>query len=103
MINKEFFKNVAVVADENDLTKAHVLSAFEAGLISACKKQLGVQTCRVEFYEEKSEILVYGQYFVLPEGELSFDIDKKYTFLKYDEALKMNKKAKPGELLEVKI
>ncbi len=103
MINKAFFQNVEEVAQDNDLTKEQVFHAFEQGLIAACKKQLGVQTCRVEFKEEKNELLIWGQYFVLPEGELSLDLDKKYTFLKLADAKAMNPKAKAGETLEVKI
>jgi len=103
MINKAFFQNIEEVANDNDLTKEQVYLAFEQGLIAACKKQLGVQTCRVEFKEEKNELLIFGQYFVLPEGELSLDLDKKYTFIKLDDAKALNPKAKENQLLEVKI
>lgn len=103
MISKAFFQNIEEVAAENDLTKEQVYNAFEQGLIAACKKQLGVQTCRVEFKEDKNELLIYGQYFVLPEGELSLELDKKYTFLKLDDAKALKKTAKANEVLEVKI
>lgn len=103
MISKAFYQNLYDVAEEHELDKSQVFYAFEQGLIAACKKQLGVQTCRVEFKEEKNEILIYGQYFVLPEGELSFDLDKKYTFIKLSDAKELSPKAKPGELLEIKI
>lgn len=103
MINKAFFQNINEVAEDNDLSKEQVYYAFEQGLIAACKKQLGVQTCRVEFREEKNELLIFGQYFVLPEGELNLDLDKKYTFIKLADAKEMNSRAKANELLEVKI
>ncbi len=103
MISKAFFQNIDEVANENDLSKEHVYQAFEQGLIAACKKQLGVQTCRVEFREEKNELLIWGQYFVLPEGEISLDLDRKYTFLKLADAKALSAKAKAGEVLEVKI
>ena len=103
MISKAFFQNIEEVAEDNDLNKEQVFHAFEQGLIAACKKQLGVQTCRVEFKEEKHELLIYGQYYVLPEGELNLELDKKYTFLKLEDAKALKKSAKAGEVLEVKI
>ena len=57
MISKAFFQNIEEVAEDNDLNKEQVFHAFEQGLIAACKKQLGVQTCRVEFKEEKHGII----------------------------------------------
>ena len=91
MISKAFFQNIEEVAADNDLSKEQVFHAFEQGLIAACKKQLGVQTCRVEFKEDKNELLIYGQYFVLPEGELNLELDKKYTFLKLEDAKALKK------------
>ena len=49
------------------------------------------------------ELLIYGQYYVLPEGELNLELDKKYTFLKLEDAKALKKSAKAGEVLEVKI
>ncbi|VEU82675.1 transcription termination factor NusA [Acholeplasma hippikon] len=103
MISKAFYANIEEVALDNDLTREQVFYAFEQGLIAACKKQLGVQTCRVDFREEKNEILIYGQYYVLPEGEISLDLDKKYTFITLADAKEINARAKAGEVLEVKI
>lgn len=103
MISKAFFSNIEEVALDNDLSREQVFYAFEQGLIAACKKHLGVQSCRVDFREEKNEILVYGQYYVLPEGEINLDLDKKYTFIKLADAKEISARAKANEVLEVKV
>ncbi len=101
MKSKQIFENMVQVAEVNDLTVEQVQYAFEQALIAACKRQLGVQSCRVEFKPEKYELLTYGQYMVLPKEIVSFNVDKAYTLIKYEEAIEINPKVKEGELLEV--
>lgn len=103
MIRKEFFNEILAVAEDNDLTKEQVLFAMEQGLIAACKKQAGVRTCRVVFNEEKNEILTYAQWYVLPENYLASEINDNYTLLTLADAKEKSAKAKPGEVLEIKI
>src|SRR5690554_5996087 len=103
MKSKAFFDNVTAVAEANELKEEQVLYAFEQGLIAACKRQLGVQTCRVEFKKEKNELFVYGQYMVLPKDILNLNADKAYTLIKYEEAIELNPNAKEEEVLEVLI
>lgn len=103
MKSKAFYDNISAVAETNELTEEQVLYAFEQGLIAACKRQLGVQTCRVEFNKPKYELFVYGQYMVLPKDKLNLNMEKNYTLIKYEEAIEINPKIKEEELLEVLI
>lgn len=103
MISKEFFNNIDAVAEERDLKREQVLDAFAQGLIAGCKKAHGVRTCRVDLREDKNEILLYKQYFVLGPDYLDEDVDKDYTLITLEEAKEMNARAKVGEVLEVKV
>ena len=101
MKSKQIFENMVQVAEVNDLTVEQVQYAFEQALIAACKRQLGVQSCRVEFKPEKYELLTYGQYMVLPKEIVSFNVDKSLYINKiWRSNRKLILKVK-GELLEV--
>ncbi|NLK12211.1 MAG: transcription termination/antitermination protein NusA [Candidatus Phytoplasma sp.] len=103
MISKDFFNTIEAVAEERGLTVEQVIDAFEAGLIAGCKKAHNVRSCRVEFKEDKNEILVYKQFFVLDEDYLEQDINKDYTLITVEEAKEYKSKVKPGQILEVKV
>lgn len=103
MISKEFFNTIQSVAEERDLSVEQVIDAFGVGLIAGCKKAHNVRSCRVEFKEDKNEILLYKQYFVLDEEYLEQDINKDYTLITVEEAKEYKAKPKPGEILEVKV
>lgn len=101
MISKEFYKNVDAVAEEKELTHEQVLNAFEQGLIAGCKKAHDVRSCRVEYKEDKNEILVYKQQLVVEE--FSLEADKNFTQILLDEAKEINARAKIGDIIEQKI
>ncbi|CCV64028.1 Transcription termination factor NusA [Alteracholeplasma palmae J233] len=108
MISKDFFNTIEAVADERGLNKDQVLEAFEKGLIAGCKKAHGVRSCRVEIKEDKSEILLYKQYYVLDEDTLEEDmtsnpLNKEYTFITVEDAKEMKTRVKPGQLIEIKV
>lgn len=101
MISKEFFRNIDEVVSERDLTREQVLDAFEQGLVAGCKKAYDVRSCRVEFKEDKNEILVYKQQLVV--DEYSMEADKNFTQILLEDAKEINARAKVGDIIEQKI
>lgn len=101
MISKAFFDNIDAVAEEKQLTREQVFEAFTEGLIAGCRRAHDVRSCRVEFREERNEILVYKQYLVVDEPDL--DADKTYSQMELHDAKKINSRIKVGDILEEKI
>lgn len=103
MISKEFYSQLDVLADERGITREQVLESFERGLIVGCRKSFDVMSCRVEFREEKNEILLYKQYYVYDEDTKLEKEDREYTRISKEEAKKLNARAKVGEVLEIRV
>lgn len=107
MVSKEFYTQLEVLAEERGITRDEVLEAFRLGLIVGCRKTFDVRTCRVEFREEKNEILLYKQFFVYDDNleDLTFLNDKKpdYTMLSLTDAKEINQRAKVEQILEVRV
>lgn len=101
MIRKDFFNNVAAVSEATNLTDEQVIEALVQGLIAGCKKTHGVQSCRVDIKSDKNEILVFKQYLVVDEYDLS--LDKNYTQLLLEDAKNEKARVKVGDILEVKV
>jgi len=90
---KDFYKALNIIADERGLEKEKILEILERGLLNAYKKEYqSSENARIEFNEEKDEILVYADYLVVKEpsepGEISLQ-----------EARKRNKRIKAGEII----
>lgn len=100
MISKVFFENIDAVADEKELSREQVFDAFEQGLTAGCKKAHDVRSCRVEFKEDKNEILVYYQHLVVEQ--LNLEADKNYSQMLLEDAKKINSRIKVGDILEQK-
>lgn len=101
MIRKDFFNNVSSVAEATGLTDEQVIEALVQGLIAGCKKTHGVQSCRVDIKSDKNEILVFKQYLVVEEYDLT--LDKSYSQMLLEEAKEEKARIKPGEILELKV
>jgi len=101
MIRKDLLKNISSVAESTGLKDDQVLEAMTQGLIAGCKKTHKVNSCRVEFKEDKNELLVYKQYLVVDDYD--FDADKTYTQMLLEDARKEKSRIKAGEILEIKI
>lgn len=101
MIRKEFFTNIAKVAEATNLTDEQVLEALVMGLEAGCRRTHGVSSCRVLIKEERNEILVYKQYLVVDEYNL--DADKTYTQILLKDAKKERARIKTGDILEVSV
>lgn len=101
MKSKEFFKQIDLVAEEKELSREQVFDAFAQGMIAGCKKAHDVRSCRVEFKEEKDEILVYKQRLVVEE--YSLEVDRSYTQILLADAKEINSRIKIGDVLEEKV
>ena len=101
MISKEFFRNIESVANEKGLTVEQVKDAFSAGLIAGCKRSNNVRSCRVVMKEEKNEILIYKQQLVVDEFQV--ENEKNFTQILLEDAKKIKKTCKIGDVLEEKV
>lgn len=101
MIRKDFFNNVAAVAEATNLSEEQVIEALVQGLIAGCKKTHGVQSCRVDIKSDKNEILVFKEYLVVDEYDLT--LDKSYSQMLLEDAKKEKARIKVGEILDIKV
>ena len=101
MIRKDLFNNIDGVAEATGLTREQVIEAISQGLISGCKRTHKVNSCRVEIKEEKNELLVYKQYLVVDEYDIT--LDKTYTQILLEDAKKEKARIKVGDILEIKV
>lgn len=96
MIRKDFFKALDMLAIERGIEKEKILDIFARGLLNAYKKEHQTSdNARIEFNEEKNEILLVAEYTVVDEvqnpGEISLE-----------EARKTRKTIKIGDTLKIK-
>ena len=96
MQSKEFFKALEMVAEERNLEKEKILDIMSRGILNAYKKiHATADNARVEFNEDKNEIMLYADLLVVPDpdepGEISLE-----------EARTHRKSAKIGDTITVK-
>merc|ERR1711879_1065716 len=93
MIRKEFFKALEVLANERGIEKEKILDIFARGLLNAYKKEHQTSdNARIEFNEEKNEILLVAEYNIVENpAEISLE-----------DARKHRKSAKLGDVLKIK-
>lgn len=101
MIRKDFFNNVAAVAESTGLKDEQVIEALVQGLIAGCKKTHNVQSCRVDIKSDKNEILVFKQYFVVDDYDLT--LEKTHSQMLLEDAKLEKARIKTGDLLELKV
>jgi len=82
MISKEFFKALEILAHEKGLEKEKILDIMGRGILNAYKKEhMTSENARIEFNEEKAQILLSADYVVVDEvvnpGEISLMKAKK--------------------------
>ncbi|KXT29422.1 transcription termination factor NusA [Candidatus Phytoplasma oryzae] len=105
---KDFLDNIEKLSKEYEISNEQTLEALEKGLISGCKKNYQVKSCSVSFDKENNEIFLYKQYLVVDSENIknSYDNDiavnfKKNSFLKLEEAQKIKKDIKVGDILNI--
>jgi N utilization substance protein A len=96
MIRKEFFKALDMLAQERGIEKEKILDIFARGLLNAYKKEHQTSdNARIEFNEEKNEIILVAEYTVVDEVEIPTEIS-------LEEARKHRKTIKIGDTLKIK-
>ncbi|MCR5741440.1 MAG: transcription termination factor NusA [Gammaproteobacteria bacterium] len=99
MVNKEFFAAINELCEERGLSKESVFAAIERGVVTAYRKEKGVNNIRVHFNEENNEYNFYEYYEVVTEDELDESDPSKVTL---KEAKVHKKSAKLGDKFEIK-
>merc|ERR1711879_313769 len=96
MIRKEFFKALEVLANERGIEKEKILDIFARGLLNAYKKEHQTSdNARIEFNEEKNEILLVAEYNIV-------EIVENPAEISLEDARKHRKSAKLGDVLKIK-
>ncbi|WP_457916026.1 transcription termination factor NusA [Candidatus Phytoplasma sacchari] len=107
MKTQDFLENIDKLAQEYEIDRKQVLEALEIGLISGCKRNYQIKSCCVSFSKDYDEIYLYKQYLVLDSfnDKINGDNDKinlkKISFIKLEEAQKIKKSIKSGEILNI--
>jgi len=65
MVNKEFYKQLELLAEDKGLSLEQLLEAFEKGLINGYKRENGNTSVRVEFKPEKHELNMFSRRIVI--------------------------------------
>jgi N utilization substance protein A len=96
MQSKEFFKALEMVAEERNLEKEKILEIMSRGILNAYKKiHATADNARVEFNEDKNEIMLYADLLVVEEPEHPGEIS-------LEDAKEQRKTSKIGDILTVK-
>ncbi|QTX02698.1 transcription termination factor [Candidatus Phytoplasma luffae] len=107
MKTKKILDNIETLAKDEELTKEQVLEAFEKSLISGCKKHCQVKSCRLTFNKNYEEYSLYKEYLVTNSDnviEENENIDyKKITTINLEEARKIKKNAKIGDIIQIEV
>ncbi len=96
MISKEFFKALELIALEKGLEKEKILEIMSRGILNAYKKIYSTsENARIEFNEDKNEILLSADYVVVKEVLNAGEISLAKAKLK-------RKSAKIGDIITIK-
>ncbi|MBN2604690.1 MAG: transcription termination/antitermination protein NusA [Bacilli bacterium] len=96
MISKDFFKALELIALERGLEKEKILEIMERGILNAYKKVYNTsENAKIEFNEEKNEILLSADYLVVQEPENPGEVSLK-------DAKKRRKSSKIGDMITIK-
>lgn len=95
------FETIKIVAEAENLKEEQVVEAITEGLKFGCRRTHEVNSCRVELLEDEKKFVVFKQYFVVDEYDLT--LDKGYTQLLLEDAKELDPNVKVGELLEIEV
>ncbi|NWN45896.1 transcription termination factor NusA [Candidatus Phytoplasma pruni] len=103
MKNKEFLNNIDQLSQEYELTREQTIQSFEKGLVSGCKKNYQVKSCRTEINPEYDEIFLYKQYLVIDHNDEETPNANEYSCLDLEEAQKLKEDAQVGDIIEIEV
>ncbi len=96
MISKDFFRALDLIAAEKGLEKEKILEIMGRGLLNAYKKVHNTsENARIDFNEDKNEIMLTAEYIVVKEVENPGEIALA-------DAKKRRKTAKIGDTITIK-
>ncbi len=100
-MNKELVEALNALEKEKEISKETLFEAIENSLITACKNHFGkADNVKVEINRETGDFLCYAQKEVVETTE---DVEDDLLQICLEDALKVSKKAKVGDTLNVEI
>ena len=100
-MNKELVEALKALEKEKESSKETLFEAIENSLITACKNHFGkADNVKVEINRETGDFLCYAQKEVVETTE---DVEDDLLQICLEDALKVSKKAKVGDTLNVEI
>jgi len=100
-MNKELLAALDILEKEKEISKETLFEAIENSLITACKNHFGkADNIKVSINKETCDFLCYAEKLVVATQE---EVEDDLLQICLDDALKLSKKAKLGEILNVEI
>lgn len=100
-MNKELVEALNALEKEKEISKETLFDAIESSLLIACKNHFGnADNVKVEINRETGDFLCYAEKTVVETEE---DVEDPLLQITLADALKISKKAKAGEILNVPI
>lgn len=96
-MNSEFFDALDMLEKEKGIPKEYMLERVEAALVSAYKREMGGSNVKVVLDSEKKDVHMYQLMTVVEE------ISDPTSEILLDEALKLNRHAELGTVVEVEM
>ena len=102
MINKSFFEQANVYAEEKGMTVEDVYEVFKKSLVNSFKKAYGHTSCRVVINPDRNEILLYSVHKVVEAYSEELDPEAMAEIL-LEDAKKVKNYYKIGDIVEQQI
>jgi len=100
-MNKELVEALNALEKEKEISKETLFEAIENSLITACKNHFGkADNVKVEINRETGDFLCYAEKEVVATAE---EVEDDLLQIVIDDAVKVSKKAKVGDILKVEI
>ena len=100
-MNKELLAALDILEREKEISKETLFEAIENSLITACKNHFGkADNVKVTINRETCDFLCYAEKEVVATAE---EVEDDLLQICLDDAIKVSKKAKVGEILNVEI
>jgi len=100
-MNKELVEALNALEKEKEISKETLFEAIENSLITACKNHFGkADNVKVEINRETGDFLCYAEKEVVETAE---EVEDDLLQICIDDAVKVSKKAKVGDILKVEI
>ena len=100
-MNKELVEALNALEKEKEISKETLFEAIENSLITACKNHFGkADNVKVEINRETGDFLCYAEKEVVATVE---EVEDDLLQIHIDDAVKVSKRAKVGDILKVEI